>query len=189
MSQAALARMDADTFLEWRQDQPGRWELVDGWPVQAMAGAKQRHDLVVVNLIAVLRDGLRGGLCRPTTDDVAARMQNGNLRQPDVTVECAKIEPEELTSKRPVVFFQVLSPSARSIDFVRKIEEYKLVPSLRHIVLLEPNQPKAWVWSREYDGAWQGDWLEGLEAELLLPGAGTRLSLAEIYEDVPFDPA
>jgi Uma2 family endonuclease len=180
--------MDAETFLEWRRDQPGRWELVDGWPVQAMAGAKHRHDLVVVNLISMLRSRLRGGPCRPTTDDIASRMENGNVRQPDVTVECAEIEPDELISKRPVVFFEVLSPSTRSIDFVRKTEEYKQVGSLLHIVLLDPERPKIWVWSRRSGEDWRGDWLEGLDAELRLSGVGTNLPLCEIYEDRPIVP-
>lgn len=52
--------MTADQFLEWRQDQPGRWELVSGTPVQMMAGAKQRHDRIVVNLIVALSAKLPG---------------------------------------------------------------------------------------------------------------------------------
>jgi hypothetical protein len=53
--------MTADEFLEWRQDQPGRWELAAGTPIQLMAGAKQWHDRVVINLILALGPRLKGG--------------------------------------------------------------------------------------------------------------------------------
>ena len=189
MSQPALARMDADTFLEWRQDQPGRWELVDGWPVQAMAGAKQRHDRIVVNLIISLGNRLSGGPCFPQTDDVAARMLNGNLRQPDVTVDCGPVQPDELTSTSPTAFFEVLSPSTRSLDLIVKSEEYKRVATLRHIVMIDPRLPKIWTWSRVADGDWQGELVEGLNTDLQLPGISVSLPLADIYKSVPLDPA
>jgi hypothetical protein len=63
--------MNGDQFLDWRQDQPGRWELVSGTPVRMMAGAKQRHDRIVVNLIADLRNALRGSKWRPWSADIA----------------------------------------------------------------------------------------------------------------------
>lgn len=61
--------MTADEFLVWCLDQEGKWELVDGEPLLMMAGATDRHDRVVVNLIAMLRSRLRARVAgrRPTT--------------------------------------------------------------------------------------------------------------------------
>src|SRR5690348_12021605 len=68
----AVARqtMTAAEFLAWDLGQPGRHELVDGVP-SAMTGARQRHDRVVVNLLAALHRQLRGGPCRAFTADTA----------------------------------------------------------------------------------------------------------------------
>lgn len=92
--------MTAEAFLDGCLGQEGRWELVDGVPV-AMAGAKQVHDRVVVNALLALGGQLRGGPCRPRTGDVAIGIPNGNIRRPDLGVDCGRFEPESLTATDP----------------------------------------------------------------------------------------
>lgn len=186
---AVLKRMTADEFLVWCLDQEGKWELVNGEPVLMMAGATQAHDQVVVNLLVALRTKLRSGPCRPTTDDVAARMTQGNIRRPDVTVDCGPPNPQSLSSSAPTVFFEVLSPSTRAFDFWKKPEEYKRVPSVRHIVLIDPDEFRIWLWSRaSEDAAWSDQDVVGPDAVVELSAIGVSLPIAEIYEDV-FPPA
>lgn len=191
MSDAARQRMDPDTFLIWCLDQEDTYELVDGVPIlkfdngpTMMAGATESHDQIVVNLISRLREMLRGGRCRAKTADQAARMERGNIRRPDVTIDCGPRRPESYESSDPSVFFEVLSRSTRRFDLLRKTDEYRRVPGLAHFVLLEPDRPWALLWSRDADGEWLNEELTGLEPVLALPGAGVSLSMAEIYEDV-----
>ncbi len=40
-----------DEFFAWRQGQPDRYELVGGRPLRMMAGAKNVHDDIVVNVL------------------------------------------------------------------------------------------------------------------------------------------
>jgi len=176
--------MTADDFLVWCLGQEGKWELVDGEPVQMMTGATKRHDRVVVSTILALGTRLRGSPCFPTTADIAARMLNGDVRRPDVTVDCARGDDRALESTAPAVFVEVLSPSTRLLDQVKKPEEYKRVPTLRHIVLLDPERPSAWLLSRDQAGGeWTAEDVEGLDGELRLTGIGIALPLAEIYEE------
>lgn len=188
MTVAAAARpMTADDFLVWSLDQEERYELVDGRPV-LMAGATVSHDRIVVNILGELRNRLRGGPCRPATADVAARMVRGNIRRPDVTVDCGDPAPTALESKAPVVFFEVLSPSTRSADFVRKAAEYQALPSLRHFALIEPGRVEVHLWTRGPDGAWPlPEELRTLDQTLHLPAIATALPLAEIYDGVTLD--
>lgn len=173
-------RMTADEFLVWCLDQEGRWELIGGEPVQMMTGATQVHDRVVANLIATSRNRLRGGSCRANTADVAARMVNGNVRRPDVSPR----DDRSLSSSGPVVFFEALSRSTRAFDLLKKPEDYKRVPTLRHIVLIDPEEPRVWLWSRASEQhPWADQDVVGLEAVVELP-AGVGLPIAEIYEDV-----
>jgi Uma2 family endonuclease len=182
--------MTADEFLEWRQDQPGRWELVSGTPVQMMAGAKQVHDQIVVNLILVLGPRLKGSRCRPWTADIAAKIPNGNVRQPDVTVDCAPVQPQSLASTAPTIVFEVLSPSTRTFDQIRKVDEYKRVPSLRHIVLIDPESPRIVVWSRpDENAAWADVEMSDLAAAIDLTAIGLTLGLTEIYDEIAFGEA
>lgn len=184
---AALKLMTPDAFLDWCQYQEDRWELVDGMP-RMMTGATRGHDDVVVNLIVELGTQLRGKPCRPRTADVAARMEQGNVRRPDVTVDCGPTERKALASAAPTVFFEVLSPSTRAIDMVKKSEEYKQVPSLRHFVLIEPDVARAAVWSRTDETApWTDQDFEGLDGRIDLPAIDVTLPLAAIYDGIELE--
>jgi Uma2 family endonuclease len=186
---AALKLMTPDDFLVWCLDQEDRWELVHGVPIRMMTGATRRHDRVVVNLIVELGTRLRGRPCRPNTADVAARMAQGSIRRPDVTIDCGGPPDASLTSEVPTVFFEVLSPSTRTTDMLRRTDEYKAVPSLRHIVLLEPDLPRAWLWSRaDQTSPWAEQYIEGLEAALPLAAIAVDLPLASVYDGVGFAP-
>lgn len=182
---AALKHMTPDDFLAWSLDQPDRWELIGGVPIRAMTGATRAHDAIVVNIIAELKQRLRGTPCRPNTADIATLIPNGNVRRPDVTVDCGDAPGASLTSVKPTVLVEVLSKSTRAIDMVRKAEEYKSLPSVRHIVLIEPDRRRAWMWSREGEGAaWTYQDVEGEDGLLVLSAIGVDLAFSVIYDGV-----
>lgn len=190
---AALKRMTPDEFLVWRLDQEGTYELVDGLPVlkfdngpEMMAGGTRNHALVAANVLVALANRLRGGPCRPFGSDLASRMTRGNVRQPDVTVECGRGRGDDLETRQPRVFVEVLSPSTRRFDLLRKAEEYRQSPTLAHFILLEPEQAKGLLWSRADDGAWALTEVVGLDGRIELPGVGEGviLPMREVYEDV-----
>jgi len=83
MAEPQLRRMTAEEFFAWQEKQDKLYELVDGLPVlplKMMTGASRAHDRAVVNIIVSLGNQLRGGPCRPTTDDLAVRIPAGNVR-------------------------------------------------------------------------------------------------------------
>ncbi len=183
----AVRLMGANEFLEWCTFQEGRYELVSGVPV-AMAGAKQAHDLIVVNAVALLRPALRGRPCRPFTADFAVRIPAGNVRRPDVGVDCGPFEPERLDASDPRLVIEVLSPSTRTFDMIGKLRDYQSVPALSHIILIDPEEPRVQHWSRDAGGVWSGSAAEGLEAVIDLPDLGIRLALSDLYEGLTFRP-
>jgi Uma2 family endonuclease len=186
---AARKLMTPEEFLTWCLTQEGRWELVAGEPVLMMAGAALRHDRVVVNLITALDRRLAGSPCEPHTDDIASRMQSGNIRRPDVTIACGPFDPDALESAEPAVFFEVLSPSTQSFDFLRKPDEYRQVASLKHFVIVDPQRPRVRLFSRGPEG-WTDQDIVGLDSVLPLPGVGVELPFEEIYRRITFaDPA
>lgn len=181
---AVIKPMDPDDFLVWCLDQEGRWELVGGYPVKMMTGATRKHDRIVTNLIVALRQRLRRP-CDVFTDDVASRMPSGDIRRPDVTVDCGQGDPESVESVEPTVFFEVLSKSTRTFDLVRKPEQYKQVATLRHVVMIDPDAARVWVLNRS-ESDWSAVDVGGLESEVDLAGVGVRLPMSEIYEGVEF---
>ena len=188
MNAPAIRLMSAADFLAWCLDRDdGRWELVRGVPTRAMTGATRRHDTVVVNLIASLKPRLKGGPCSPHTAGQALRAAEDTIRRPDVTVDCGLTAANALESSQPSVAFEVLSPSTRKTDRFRKVEEYKSVTSLQHIVLIDPDRPAVLLYARGADGVWTNEEFEGLERALPLTALGLELPLAEVYEGLTFE--
>ena len=122
MSERAVHRMTADEFLEWDEFQTDRHELVDGLPV-AMAGAKRRHDQIVVNAIISIGVQLGSGRCRVFSDDTAVRIPAGNVRRPDVGIDCGVFDDNAAAADAPTVVIEVLSPTTREFDMFGKLDE------------------------------------------------------------------
>jgi Uma2 family endonuclease len=186
MTDAAPRRWTVEEFFAWQERQPERYELVDGFPIRMMAGAKNVHDDIVVNVLAELRNQLRGGDCRPFTSDGSIETKPGQIRRPDVGVDCGKRDPNATKATSPRVIVEVLSPTTRDFDTIGKLEEYKLVESVERIVVIEPNAPEVITWVREGDGSWRKDIRQGLDQEIEMQEIGATLPLAEIYDGVEF---
>jgi Uma2 family endonuclease len=186
MAERALRRMTPEEFYRWPGEEGVRYELVDGIPVKAMTGASRRHYSIVVNALASLAAKLRGSPCRPSTDDIAVAAMNGNIRRPDVSVDCGGMIDTAYEATSPRLVVEVLSPSTRQTDLVRKLEEYKALPSLAYILLVEPDLPRALLWWRAPGSLWELAQFDGLDGVIDLGAIGTKLAMAELYEDVRF---
>lgn len=187
MADARQRTMTVEEFLQWNLTQDERYELVDGVPVplRAMAGAKSQHDIIVVNLIATLRNQLRGGPCMPRSADTALRTKITSVRRPDVTVECAPPEHNSLEARNPIAVFEVLSPTTRQLDRSVKLQEYRRHPSLRTIVHIDPETMDVVVYSRTQTGDWDHARFDRPDDAIQLADPPAAISLAEIYADVP----
>lgn len=188
----ARLRMTPDEFLHWclapeREDE--RWEFVDGEPVQMMAGATDRHDAIVVNLIAELRTRLRGGPCAPRTADSAVKTQGrSRVRRPEVLVDCGPRNPLGLFSATPTAVIEVLSKSTANLTLSAKLSEYQGVETVRCVLLIDQDKPYVRAYARAANDAWTMTEHDDPAAVIEITGTGASLSLADIYRDVAFDP-
>ena len=188
MAGAAERLMEADEFLAWCAKQEGRYELVDG-EIVAMAGASDRHDQIVVNITAALHGRLKGKPCRPRSADFAVRTKRRIMRRPDVLVDCGDRRNDMLEASQPTAVFEVLSPSTRQIDLVKKLNEYRALAGLLSIVLIEQAAADVVVYSRNSsDENWTELNLQGLDGVIELASLSVSLPMTEIYADVAFDP-
>lgn len=188
MADTAVRKMTADEFLAWDEAQADeRYEFVDGVPV-AMAGAKQAHDQIVVNLIIGLGNRLRGGPCMPRTADQAIKTKaDQRVRRPDVLVDCGPRDGKALYVQAPTAVFEVLSPSTENVTLSSKLDEYKALASMRHVVLLDQDKALIWHFARAANDEWVKEELADLGAVLKLAAIGAELPLVEIYADVSFE--
>lgn len=190
MADPARRLMTPEEFFEWQLGRDGLYELVDGVPVphvKMMTGASAQHDRATVNIIISLGNQLKGTGCRPTTDDIALRTSIATLRRPDITVECAELVRDTYESHAPRLVVEVLSPSTTNIDRFRKLDEYRRHPTLIYILLVETRFPSAVLYRREGE-SWLEESFEALTDIIGLPAIGATLALADIYDDVAFEP-
>jgi Uma2 family endonuclease len=182
--------MTPEEFFDWQSGQDELYELVDGQPVprhRMMTGSSMQHDRATVNIIGTLYAQLRGKSCRPTTADIAIRTSINGLRRPDVMVECAELIRDTYEAREPKLVVEVASPSTTSIDQTRKVEEYKRHPTLAYILFVETLKPQALLYRHKGEEL-EIETFEGLEATIDLPMIGAALSLADLYEDLTFQP-
>lgn len=163
---------------------PQKHEFVDG-QIYVMAGGSPRHNYLVGRVLAVLTQHLGAGPCFPLSADQRIATADGLHTYSDGSVFCGPMQlgPEQ-TATNPVVLVEVLSDSTRAYDRGEKLERYRTIPSLRHVVLIEPDGTDVEVWSGGEGGPWSrrvsvegGDQVE-------LPAVGVSFSVAELYAGI-----
>ncbi len=105
--------MTTTQFLDLYENVEGKWELIDGVPVM-MSGGSIRHAWVGGNILVALSDKLRGTGCVPLGSDGGLRLDEHNVRYPDVAIYCDRRDLDldamkAKTFKHPCVIFEVLS--------------------------------------------------------------------------------
>ena len=188
MGEPEFKRMSADEFLVWQQSQDQNYELVDGLPVlplKSMTVASHSHDRVVVNIIREFATQLRRKPCKPTTDDIALKIPSGNVRRPDLMVECGSVDPKGASAVEPRLAVEVLSRSTMGTDRFRKVEEYKTIPSLAYILLVDTERPQ-WTFYERDETGWTVRFIDDLDATVELPAIECRLLARDVFEGLPF---
>ena len=187
MAEPARKHWTVEEFFAWQESRDERYELVNGEPVRMMAGARNAHDDVVVNVLLEFGRQLRGSGCRPFTGDGSVETYPGQIRRPDIGVDCGDRDPNAYGAASPRVIVEVLSPSTRDFDAFQKIEEYKLIADLRAILLVDPNRRDAQLWTRGEAGGWSAARHNDPAGTIDLGTLDLRLAMDAIYEGVPTD--
>jgi len=182
-STALKASTTLNEFLAWEDEQDERYEFLDGL-VRMMTGGTEDHDRLSVNLIALLRNALRGGPCSVHASNLKVVSRAGNASMyPELFVRCGPREGKRTWIEDAVVAVEVLSPRTAKDDLTRKRRAYTLLPTMRVVVYASQDEPRLDLVRRQADGGFADEVVEGLGGMLDLPEIGARLALAEIYED------
>jgi Uma2 family endonuclease len=89
---------------------------------------------------------------------------------------------------QPVVVIEVLSESTRRADLGEKRDAYLTIPSLKVLLLVEPDASSVTLHRRRAEGGFAIEHHSGSDAVIPLPEIEAQLSLAELYERVEFAP-
>ena len=177
-----------DDYMAWEAEQTERHEYLDG-EVFAMDGARDAHNTIALNIGTHLRNHLRGTPCRAFIADMKLRVEAADaVFYPDLMVTCDPRDrgPDADTAKRhPILLVEVLSESTAAYDRGLKFERYRLIDTLREVLLVEQDRPHLDLFRRETDGRWVLESF-GPEGTLTLASLNLELPLATLYEDVEF---
>jgi Uma2 family endonuclease len=175
-------RVSAEDFLEWVLYQEGRFELVDGYVIEMMAGAKQGHNVVVSNIVSSLGPQSKSGGCRTTSSDTAVQTLASTIRYPDIVVDCGPPDPDAMVAESPTLVVEVSSPDTSSVDITDKLDEYQHHPAVRLIMFVEPSTVLVKLYRRDSEGTWGPEKYDDLASVIDMPEIGASLALSEIYD-------
>ena len=173
-----------EQYLELdRAASDAKYEFLNGIVV-AMAGASPRHNMIVTNLVALLRDALKDGPCRVFASDQRVHsLATEAYIYPDLSVVC---DPPDFSNdkpaslRNPAVVVEVLSTSTRDHDRGAKPAHYRRIPSVREVLLVEPNEVRVERYQRRPDDQWL--LTDVTEGDVQLASVDATLSLSAIYD-------
>ena len=177
--------LSVEEYLFSEQNAKIRHEFVAG-QIYAMAGASEAHNLIVTNLVAILRPHLRGSTCRAFVSDmkVKVRVQKADIfYYPDLFITCNRDDDEKYFKTNPSLIVEVLSDSTESIDRREKRINYQTIDSLKEYVLISQDEIKIEIYRKDDRGNWAIKTI-GKDDDLLLDAVGLTLPMSDIYEDV-----
>jgi Uma2 family endonuclease len=184
----ALKPLLIDEFLDWDSGDDRRYELVDGVPV-AMAAPSAAHQILAANLTYHFVGALISRPpCTTRSEAPIAIVDNDDqCHVADIAVTCRPHGPGQRLVPEPIVIVEILSPSTESKDRKVKLPDYRAIPSVREIVLLDQQQFYCEVHRRLDDGRWLTDLLRHADAELRLESIDLVQPLSAIYANVSFE--
>ncbi|WP_339816451.1 type II toxin-antitoxin system prevent-host-death family antitoxin [Paenibacillus sp. FSL R7-0216] len=140
-------------FLELTETSEQRYELIDG-VVYNLASPSFNHQLAVQELLGTFYAWFKGKPCIPLTSpfDITLEKEENNtcVVQPDLVVICDKdrIDTKGKYMGTPQLVVEVLSPSTRSKDLVKKLDLYS-VCGVKEYWIVDPMKAHVFVYSLE----------------------------------------
>jgi Uma2 family endonuclease len=181
--------LSPEAYLEAEKDSPIKHEYIQG-QIYGMAGASDAHVTITANVVALLRNHVRGSGCRIYVTDMKARIESLNIfYYPDVMVTCDQRDRNFDYFKRyPCLIIEVLSDKTEGFDRGDKFTDYSELETLQEYVLISQKRMRVESFCRNSEGQWvlyrynEGD-------ELHLNSIGFHSQVEVLYEDVSFRPA
>jgi len=177
--------MTVDQFLDWEDGTDTRHELVGG-VVAAMAPPAPAHGRLAARLVEAIGGGLRPrrpcaaysevGIVRPDRNDTCYVA--------DIAVSCEPLRPQDRLIRDPILIIEVMSPSTVRFDRQTKAADYRRIPSVQEIMLIDSTAMFAEVLRREGE-QWISEIIQGPGANLSLRSIPLSLPISELYEGLP----
>lgn len=168
-------------LIELENETGERYELVRGFPIVAMAGAKRSHTVIVSNLARLLGNHLneQNSPCYPSVNDLKVKISDDTYYYPDVVVDCGD---EENFANQPKLIIEVLSNSTEMRDKGLKLKDYTQLASLEEYAVIKQNFIEVMVFRKK--NAWRNPDVYLSGDVVAFESVGLNLPVEDIYHRV-----
>ena len=180
-----------EEYLALEKASDRRYEYWDG-EIVCMSGGTLAHAQISRNAFRTFDRKLEGRPCEAFTADMAVRTPAPGqpYLYPDASVVCGGAQVEAVNGidslVNPVLIVEVLSPTTEERDRHEKRLAYQAIPSLREYLIISQDIPHVTHYVRDHD-TWRRADHSIMDETLECPALGAVLSLAELYQGVPFE--
>jgi Uma2 family endonuclease len=182
MAETAERLLTVDEFLAWDDGTDRRYQLLRG-AVTMMAPAQLAHGRLVSRLDRALGGQLHRP-CEPITEaGIKPPHRDDTYYEADLVVTCQPIMHGEVYLRDPILIVEVLSPSTVATGRLLKLADYRLIPSVTDILLVESQEVRIEHWHRQGE-AWLVV-LRGPGERVELPGLAVAIELDALYDGLP----
>lgn len=186
-----LNYISPEEYLAMERASQEKHEYYNG-EVFAMSGASWNHNVIAKNISTVVLPYLKGKPCDMFGSDLRIHIpENGLYTYPDFSIICDK--PESTDAEKdpfvnPTAIIEILSKSTADYDRGTKFNLYREIPTFKEYVLVDSTRISVEHFEREPDNSWRLTEFKTLNNQFLVTTIGLTLSLADLYEDVRFEP-
>lgn len=187
---AARQNYTLEEYAELEKSTEERLEYFDG-NVWSMAGATLRHETIVLNTGAEIRDKLRGSGCQVYNSNTRVKVPiYPPYRYPDLTALCGDTQTETFYGLEvlinPALIVEVLSPSTQAFDHSDKFTYYKSIESFTEYLLIAQDRPHVTLYTKQNAEIWLHREFNEASDKIHLSSINCEIAVAEIYLNVEF---
>ena len=184
MAEPAIRKMTVAEFLHWEDGTDTRYELLDGTPV-AMAPPAVAHGILALRLGARIEAALRSrpGCIGQSEAGIARPDRNDTFYVADLAVTCSPPEPGQQLLADPVLIVEILSPGTALYDRQTKVADYRRLPSIQEILLIDSTSVFAEILRRAGE-QWITELVQGHDATLSLTSIGLAVTMSDLYQGI-----
>ena len=187
MSSQPKTYITPEEYLTIERKAEYKSEYVNG-EMFAMAGASERHVLIVTNIVVELGGQLRRRPCTVYSTDLRLRVSpTGLYTYPDVVVVCGQArfaDDQKDTLLNPTLIIEVLSDSTKDYDRGGKFQHYRTLASLTEYVLVSQETCHVERYVRQPENRWLLSETNEVKDTIHLSTIECDLVLAEVYDKV-----
>lgn len=150
-------RVTYEEFIEISQNSDGRYELING-EIYLLESPKHKHQVAIREIFGQLYNWFQNKPCSPLTAPFDVKLSNGspnfeddpNVVQPDILIICDEdtIDDNGNYQGVPSLVVEVLSPSSRSKDMIKKLSLY-MNSGVKEYWIVDTDREKVHIYSFE----------------------------------------